>query len=161
LLFGTSIGDEIVRDTQSVGRENTAVVRAILGARERGDLSSLEWTDPEIEFVFADGPEPGSHLGRAAMEELFRSWLGAFADFRISAEDVIELDSERVLALTSVRGHGKTSGVDLARTPTKAAHLFELRAGKVSRMVVYFDRDRALAELAVGAPSKIAPRQRS
>jgi hypothetical protein len=144
-----------------VGSANVDLVRSILGAWEGGGLSSLEWADPEIEFVFADGPEPGSHLGRAAMEELFRSWLGAFADFRILAEDVIELDSERVLALTSVSGHGKTSGVDLARTQTKAAHLFELRAGKVTRMIVYFERERGLAELGVDAETRIGSSRRS
>jgi hypothetical protein len=116
-----------------VGSANVDLVRSILGAWQRGELSSLEWADPEIEVVFADGPEPGRHLGRAAMEKLFRSWLGAFADFRILADDVIELDSKRVLALTSVSGHGKVSGVDLARTQTKTAHLFKLRAGKVTR----------------------------
>jgi hypothetical protein len=40
------------------------------------------------------------------------------------------LDSERVLALTSVSGHGKTSGVDLARTQRKTDHLFGPRAGR-------------------------------
>jgi hypothetical protein len=87
------------------------------------------------------------------MQDLFRGWLGSFAEFGISVEDVIDLDRERVLALTSVRGQGKTSGVDLARTGSKTAHLFELHAGRVTRLVVYFQRERALAELGVGRQS--------
>jgi hypothetical protein len=134
-----------------VGSANVDLVRSILGAWERGKLSSLEWADPDIEFVFADGPEPGSHVGRAAIQELFRSWLGAFADFRILTEDAIELDSKRVLALTSVSGHGKTSGVALERTQARIAHEFEIHAGRVTRLVVYFERHRALAELAADA----------
>jgi ketosteroid isomerase-like protein len=123
------------------------VVRSILAAWEQGDLSSLGWADPEIEFVFADGPEPGSYTGRASMEELFRGWLNAFAEFRLLADDVIELDSESVLALTYAGGHGRASGVDLAVAPSKAAHLFEFRDGRVVRLVVYFERGRALRDL--------------
>ena len=133
-----------------MAQSNAAVVRSILASWGRGELSSLEWAAPEIEFVFADGPEPGRHLGREAMKDLFRGWLGSFAEFGISVEDVIDLDRGRVLALTSVRGQGKTSGVDLARTGSKTAHLFELRDGRVRRLVVYFQRERALAELGLG-----------
>jgi hypothetical protein len=81
------------------------------------------------------------------MEELFRDWLNAFAEFRLLVDDVIELDDERVLALTYAGGHGRASGVDLALAQSKAAHLFELRDGKVVRLVVYFERGRALGDL--------------
>jgi ketosteroid isomerase-like protein len=131
--------------------ENLDLVRSILASWARGDLRSPGWAHPEIEFVFADGPEPGSHVGRAAMEELFRGWLKAFAGFRLLADDVIELDDTRVLALTRAVGHGRTSGVDLGLTQAKEAHLFELRAGTVVRLVVYFERDRALREVRLRA----------
>jgi hypothetical protein len=130
-----------------VSQENVGVVRSIVAAWERGDLSTVAWADSEIEFVFADGPEPGSCIGRASMEELFRGWLSAFAEFRLLADDVIELDDERVLALTYAGGHGRASRVDLAQAPSKAAHLFELRDGKVVKLVVYFERSRALRDL--------------
>ena len=139
-----------------MAQNNAGIVRSILASWERGELSSLEWAAREIEFVFADGPEPGRHVGRKAMQDLFRAWLGSFAEFGISVEDVIDLDRERVLALTSVRGQGKTSGVDLARAGSKTAHLFELHAGRVTRLVVYFQRELALAELGVG-PQSVGP----
>jgi hypothetical protein len=87
-----------------------SIVRAIFADWERGDLGSLRWADPEIDSVFAGGPEPGTHGGRAAMRALFGRWLNSLADFRLLADRVIEVDHERVLALTHVGGQGETSG---------------------------------------------------
>jgi hypothetical protein len=42
---------------------NVDLVRSILAAWGRGDYISSEWIHPEIEFVSADGPEPGQPDG--------------------------------------------------------------------------------------------------
>jgi ketosteroid isomerase-like protein len=126
---------------------NLDLVRSIFASWERGAFSSMDWADPDIDFVFADGPEPGSHVGRAAMEELFGRWLNSFADFRLLAERLIEVDEQRVLALTHVGGQGKMSGLSLGLAGSAFAHLFELRGGKVVRLVVYFNRDGAVTDL--------------
>ena len=59
-----------------------------------------------------------------------------------------ELDSERVLALDHFSGRGKTSGLEIGQIRTKAAALFHLRDGKVTRLVLYWDRERAFADSA-------------
>ena len=49
--------------------------------------------------------------------------------------------------LVSYRGRGKASGVKLEQMGAKGAHVIHLRGGKVTRVVRYFDRERALADL--------------
>src|SRR5580704_3263094 len=88
---------------------NLDLVRSILAGWERGDWRSLEWVHPEIEYVIADGPAPGTWKGLAGMVESYDEWLSTWEDFRIDAEDYREIDDERVLVLTYYSGRAKTS----------------------------------------------------
>jgi ketosteroid isomerase-like protein len=126
---------------------NVELVRSIFAAHERGDFTSTEWAHPKIEWTIADGPTAGSWTGMAGMEQSFRGMLSAWTDLRIAAEEYRELDDERVLVLVLLSGRGKTSGVDLSRMPTHGAQMFQVRDSTVTRIVTYYDRERALADL--------------
>ena len=128
---------------------NVELVRSIFAAWGRGDFSSIEWADPQIEFVLADGPDPGSFKGLADMAEGWRGRMSAWKEARFAAEEFRELDDERVLVLTRFSGHGKKSGLDLN---AEGANIFHFREGKVARIVRYWDRERALGDL--GFPSE-------
>jgi ketosteroid isomerase-like protein len=123
---------------------NLELVRSIYPAWERGDFSSAEWADPEIESVTSGGPDPGSWIGIAGMANANRDFLGVWHDWRVEAEEFRELDDERVLVLTRRGGRGKMSGLDVWEP---AANLFHLRDGKVTRLVFYWDRHLALSDL--------------
>jgi ketosteroid isomerase-like protein len=125
--------------------ENLDLVRSIYAAHERGDFSSVEWAHPEIEFVMADGPHPGTWIGH--MPKAAGDWASAWEDFRSEVEEYRELDVERVLVLTRSSGRGKRSGIELSVLRPYGATLLHIRGGKVTRFVRYFDRDRALADL--------------
>src|SRR5438046_3030180 len=123
-------------------------VRSIFASWERGDFSSAQWADTEIEWVIADGPTAGSWKGLAGMRESFEGMLGAWDDFRGEAQEYRQLDEERVLVLTYFRGRGKTSGLDVGH---KGAELIRVHNGKVMRFVHYYDRERALADLGLSS----------
>jgi ketosteroid isomerase-like protein len=127
--------------------ENLDLVRSIYAAWGRGDYSKADWADPNIEFVLADGIDPGRWTGRAGMWEGWRGRLSAWEQHRTEVEEYRVVDDERVLVLVHTVGRGKTSGVDLGQTLATGANLFHVRNGKVAKLVVYFDRDRALADL--------------
>jgi ketosteroid isomerase-like protein len=127
--------------------ENLDFVRSIYAAWERGDWSSVEWAHPEIEFVIADGPTPGSWTGVANMANVWRDFLSTWEDPRVEAEKFRELDNERVLVLFHRRGRGRMSGLELGQFEEQGANLWHVRHAKVTRSVVYFDRDRAFADL--------------
>ena len=126
---------------------NVELVRSIVAAWERGDYSSAEWADDEIEFVEADGPAPGRWSGLAGVTEATHSLIGAWQNFRVAAEVYRELDDERVLVLTRLGGRGKASGIELGRVNSAGATVFRIQGGKVKRIEVHWDRGRALADL--------------
>jgi ketosteroid isomerase-like protein len=137
---------------------NLDLVRSILAAWEDGDFSATDWAHPEIEWVFADGPEPGTWNGLSGMAKAHREWLGAWEDLRIVVDEYREVDDERVLVLVHLTGRGKTSGLEIGQVRAKGADLFRVWGGKVARLVLYMNRERALADLGLvpeagGAPS--------
>jgi ketosteroid isomerase-like protein len=123
---------------------NVDLVRSISAAWERGDYSSVGWAGPEIEYVMADGPDPGSWTGVAAMTAVVREGLSAWRGYRVEADQFRELDEARVLVLDHRIGCGKASGLDLAQM---RAHLFCVRDAKVTKLINYREVDRALADL--------------
>ena len=63
------------------------------------------------------------------------------------ADEYRALDDERVLVLMHFSGRGKTSGLEVGDIQMKGANLFHVRGGKVTRLVTYWDRERAFADL--------------
>jgi ketosteroid isomerase-like protein len=127
---------------------NLDLVRSIYADWERGDFGSAEWADPEIEFVRVRGLiDRDNRRGLAGMAAGFRDFLYAWEDLRVEAREFRELDDEHVLVLVRWSARGKTSGLEVGQVATNAANLFQIRDGKVTRLVLDPDGDRAFADL--------------
>jgi ketosteroid isomerase-like protein len=126
---------------------NLDLVRVLRGAWDCGDFTSFDWAHPEIEYVIVGGPAAGSWTGLSAMADGWREFLSAWEEWRAEATEYRELDDERVLALVHMRGRARTSGAEPGQIDVNGANLFHVRNGKVTRFVLYLDRDRALADL--------------
>ena len=62
-------------------------------------------------------------------------------------EEYRELDDERVLVLCRGSGRGKRSGLELEQMRSEAASLVHVRDGRVTRLVIYWQRENAFADL--------------
>jgi ketosteroid isomerase-like protein len=124
--------------------ENLDLVRSIYADWERGDFSRADWADPEIELVRPESVDGDALKGRDASAAGWRSWLGAWRDFRAEALGYRALDAERVLVFGRMRGTGSLSGT---QTDTETVNLFQIRDRKVVRLVLYANKANAFAEL--------------
>jgi len=78
------------------------------------------------------------------MVEHMRQLLTPWACSRAEPEEFRELDGERILVLATFVQRGKASGLEV---PANAATVFHVHDGKVTKLAVYANRDRALADL--------------
>ncbi len=132
-----------------MSQENVEIVRSIYAERGHGDESDefVRWADPDIEIVSVDGPQPGAWRGFSGLAEALREWREAWVEFQAEPEEFRALGEKRVLVLIRRSGRGKVSGLELGGLRTEGAAVFDLDDGKVTRVVNYFDRDRALVDL--------------
>ena len=135
--------------TPHVPATNLEIVRSIYAHWRRGDFSSADWADPAIEYITVGGPEPGRWIGLDGMAAGWRGWLAGWTNFRAEPEDYLVLDADRILALVHNSAIGRTSGLELEQH--SVANLFELRGGKVVRLVIYLERELAFADLGLTA----------
>lgn len=126
-----------------MSQENVDVIRAMYEDWARGDFPPT-FMDPDVVHsrIGAQTPDmEGEWQGMEAFGRAFTDYLRAFADLRIEAEEVIDLDDGRVLVLSRQTASGKQSGVPINH---ELGELFTLRGGRVVRYDSYWDRAKAL-----------------
>jgi ketosteroid isomerase-like protein len=126
---------------------NLELVKSIYADWERGDWSSTSWADPDIEFVMIGGLMDGRWAGIAEMGRAWGMMVNAWKGLTANPAEFRELDDGRVVVFLTNRGRGRTSGIDISEIATKSANVFEIRGGKVTNLTLYWDRDRAIADV--------------
>jgi hypothetical protein len=127
--------------------EKLELVRSIYADWERGDFSSSSWAHTDIEHTDAEGPLAGETGALGRIGHGVREFLSEWEDFRLVADSYHELDAERVLVLDHRTGRSRASGLSLETIRTDGARVFYVCDGTVRRLVVYFNREHALADL--------------
>jgi hypothetical protein len=95
--------------------ENVDLVRSIYADWERGDFSRGDWAHPEIEYVYADGPEPGRWIGLANMADAWRVRLSAWEDFRFVWTSTERLATSRCLFSSAAGDTSRPADLRLTR----------------------------------------------
>jgi len=122
---------------------NVEVLRAMYEHWARGDFPA-SFFDSEVEHsrIGAETPDmEGEWRGVEGISRAMAKYLHAFADLRIEAEEIIDLDDDHVLVLSRHTARGKLSGAPIDH---ELGDLFTLRAGKVVRYDSYWNRAEAM-----------------
>ena len=81
------------------------------------------------------------------MARVWKGFLAAYDDFSAHVEEYREIDARRVLVLLQFRGQGKASGLEIGSMATRNASVYDIDGGLVRRLALYWDRERAFADL--------------
>ena len=106
--------------------------------------------DPEIEVHLGQGSDlpvgmDEVYHGPDGYSRSMADWVGAWRNWRVEIEDVVEVARDRVLVTGRHIGEGLASGVEIERW---GAIIYTFRRGKILRVNAYLFSDRdSVAEL--------------
>lgn len=98
--------------------------------------------DTEVVFVpLAPGAETPTFQGLEGLAEGWRDWLEPYDTYWLEVEDFIDGGGDEVLMPARVQARTRRDGVLIDHAP---AAICTLTDGKISRLVFYLDRGKAL-----------------
>jgi ketosteroid isomerase-like protein len=124
-----------------MSQENVEVVLQLIAALNERDVDRyLSFCTPEVELSVPTSPLEGSSKGPEGVRAYFAGVEEATTTFRVEVERIDAVSPDRVLVLGQLK-MVSSGGVALERPVT---NVYELTAGKLRRVDVYFDREEAL-----------------
>ncbi len=145
------VGEVAASSEQSESERNIEALRPVYEAWGKGDFAAgPEVSGSQMTWGWSDEfPEiRGTYSDPAVARDNLQRWLSPWEDWRVEAEEYLPI-GDRVLVLTRYHGRGKGSGAEVDVT---GAHLWVMRDGGAESMMVFSDRDKALA--AAGLPRR-------
>ena len=122
--------------------ENVEVVKQSLDAYNRRDFDAMRAVsdpDVEVDWSASRGLEADVYRGMDEVLRFYRNFFEAFEKSEIEAFDFIESgDSVVVPNIARMRGR---DGIEIT---ARSAFVFEIRAGRVTRIRLYQDTQEAL-----------------
>ncbi len=125
-----------------MSEENVQTVRRVYEGVNTRLETPRELFDPDYEFDNTElWPDLVEVLGFEAAQEAMREYWEMFEAYHVEIEEVIYADEGRVVI--AVRDGGRMKGSD-AEVWNRFLHVWTFRDGRIVRLSVHADRDRAL-----------------
>ena len=127
-----------------MSQENVEIVRRVFESINRRDVDgALENAadDFEVDWSNSLSPDKGIYRGKDQVRELWATFVEAFDELQWDAEEIIEVDESRVIAVNHVRMRGRGSGVEVDAT---GVQLWTISGGKAQSVKLYQSKDEAL-----------------
>jgi ketosteroid isomerase-like protein len=127
-----------------VSQEDVEIVRRLLTSFDDQEWeAALGLFDPKIEW----SPTEGTFRGLEGVVTAMGEWLEPWEEHTVDAEEILEAH-DRVLAVLHLKGRGAGSGMEIDQ---RFFQLYDVRDGRIVRMVEYLTRAEAL-DAAAGGP---------
>ena len=125
-----------------MSQENVEIVKRLISAFNERDVDGFaETTTPDFEWITSMAAVEGEIFwGREGIETYFGRMREAWDEFLALGSEFRDL-GDRVLWRGRLEGRGRGSGVPVS-APLDI--LYDVRAGKISRMHSFLDHDEAL-----------------
>ena len=112
-------------------------------------LTRLDVLHPEYRVLVQDGlPNAGEWRGVAGYEEMARSWLEAWSEFKIYPREVVEVDEDHYLVDAEQSAVARGSGIEINGA---FFYTVEFRDGKVACTGLFAERSEAERSLLGGS----------
>ena len=130
-----------------MSQENVEVVWQLIAALNERDVDRyLSFCTPEVELRVPTTPLEGPTRGPEGIREYFAAVEEAATTFRVEVERIHTVGRDRVLVFGQLK-MVSSGGIALEQPIT---NVYELVAGKLRRVDVYFDREEALESVGLG-----------
>ena len=109
-------------------QENVEILGKAMGSVPADPEALFAILDEQVEWDYVGAfPESATYHGPDAVREFFHQWSGAFDDFGMEAEEVIDAD-DSVVVLLHQSGRGKETG---AQVEQRSWQVFTFRNGMI------------------------------
>jgi hypothetical protein len=127
-----------------MSQENVEIVERLVAAFNERDIDRyLSCCTDDIQLRTPWAEVEGAYEGGDAIRRFFTDLGDTSPDFQIKVESLEPIGADRVLAFMRVTASGRSSGIPAADDmPT--ANVYDLADGKIKRIRVFLDRDKAL-----------------
>jgi ketosteroid isomerase-like protein len=129
-----------------VSEENVRIVRESQEAFAAGGLeAALSYSAPDIVSTRVD-PDRAEYHGHEGLVRMIAEWEEDFTELTYAPDDFVDA-GDQVIARLHQSARGARSGV-----PVEADFwlVWDLEAGRITRMAIYTERDQAFAAAGLG-----------